>query len=399
MDAAGARHVGAGLLAEVEEESLEELLRSLRTTNAPSHHTSSIPFADLSALTTRYHQATQSAPYPLFSVTGRYLPLLYHLISTLIAPPHNFTVVVIDAETKFDVTHLVRPNTASHPATVNDLHHVYVYRPPRGQDHIKAAIAAAEEFMLYGAHGSRHRQWWGTVVIGGVGGGQVNAGWRGWLRVDRENVEGFGIGMSVEEALVERVKRQQTVEAAGWVASSRWGKLVAASANCIRAWYSRTPFAKSNLTMTMTHAHEIKALGERAEIALNTFQAIFRSLFVNNDMLIKTPESLVLDTFHNWLPHTVPSIPYVRQDMSLEECPVLLTQLSSEVTNVTSSNAKTYLLCAMSGERLMMATIRYCGSFADKVTARDYTDRSPRSAVLQNSLKGILKPRFPVTVV
>lgn len=92
-------------------------------------------------------------------------------------------------------------------------------------------MAAADEFMLYGAHESRGRRWWGTVVIGGGGHGHghghghvyVHAGWKGWLRVDREEVGGFAVGMSVEEALRDRGKRQEVVDAAGWTASSRWG--------------------------------------------------------------------------------------------------------------------------------------------------------------------------------
>jgi hypothetical protein len=50
----------------------------------------------------------------------------------------------------------------------------------------------------------------------------VTAGWRGWLRVDRAEVPGFW-GISVEEALAERDKRQAMVEDAGWTASSPWG--------------------------------------------------------------------------------------------------------------------------------------------------------------------------------
>ncbi|KAI1655430.1 hypothetical protein F4813DRAFT_366952, partial [Daldinia decipiens] len=84
--------------------------------------------------------------------------------------------------------------------------------------------------MLYGAHGSRAREWWGTVVIGGGSGasvkGDVNAGWKGWLRVEREEVAGFPVGISVEEALRDRNKRQEVVEDAGWVASSRVGSYV-----------------------------------------------------------------------------------------------------------------------------------------------------------------------------
>ncbi|KAI1112692.1 hypothetical protein F5Y14DRAFT_252751 [Nemania sp. NC0429] len=229
MDAAGARRVGAGLLGEVEEGSLEELLESLSgiVTNNPSRRRNpEIPMADLSALVARYQRATQSASPPLLSVSGRYLPFLYHLISTLVSRPHNYTVVVVDTEHKFDVTRLVGGAAAAqpscYPATPADLAHVHVYLPGRGREGVRAALAGVDEFMLHGAHASRGRAWWGTVVIGGTG-GHVNAGWKGWLRVDRAEVGGFAVGLSAEEALAERETRQRVVDAAGWVASSPWG--------------------------------------------------------------------------------------------------------------------------------------------------------------------------------
>ncbi|KAI2778506.1 hypothetical protein F4815DRAFT_477264 [Daldinia loculata] len=239
MDSATAKHVGARLLGEVEEGSLEELLDSLRVnlTSGPSNNVRpDIPIPALANIAARYHKATQSTPPPVLSVSGRYLPLLYHLISTLIAEPHNYTVVVVDAESRFDVTRLVcsspsnNTGNSSYPAQLPDLRHVYVYRPARGQDQVRAAVAAAGEWMLYGAHGSRAREWWGTVVIGGGSGvsvkGDVNAGWKGWLRVEREEVAGFPAGVSVEEALRDRNKRQEVVEDAGWVAGSRVGSYV-----------------------------------------------------------------------------------------------------------------------------------------------------------------------------
>ncbi|KAI2467990.1 hypothetical protein F4781DRAFT_286049 [Annulohypoxylon bovei var. microspora] len=250
MDASAAKHVGAKLLNEIEEGSLEELLDTLRVnlTGGSSNIRPEIPIPALANIATRYHKATQSAPPPVLSVSGRYLPLLYHLVSTLIAEPHNYTVVIVDAESRFDVTRLVssssnpsRSNPAAHhpsstgyPAQVPDLRHVHVYRPARGQEQVQAAIAAAGQWMLYGAHGSRAREWWGTVVIGGGSGagggmgvkGDVNAGWKGWLRVQREEVSLFPAGVSVEEALLDREKRQEVVDAAGWVAASRVGGYV-----------------------------------------------------------------------------------------------------------------------------------------------------------------------------
>lgn len=74
------------------------------------------------------------------------------------------------------------------------------------------------------------REWWGTIVIGGgspttLGSGHtdVTTGWKGWLRVDREEVRGFPLGMSAEEALVDREQRQRAADASGYTATSAWG--------------------------------------------------------------------------------------------------------------------------------------------------------------------------------
>ncbi|KAI0155395.1 hypothetical protein GGR52DRAFT_202238 [Hypoxylon sp. FL1284] len=247
MDAAAARHVGARLLGGVEEGSLEELLDALRVnlTSGPSNIRPHIPIPALANIASRHHNAAKSAPPPVLSVSGRYLPLLYHLISTLIAEPHNYTVVIVDTESQFDVTRLVgssstpanppsvpsHDSNSSYPATPSDLRHVHVYRPARGAGPSRAAAAAAGEWMVYGAHGSRARAWWGTVVVVGAGAGaavkgDVNAGWRGWLRVAREDVPGFAAGASVDEALRDRAERQDAADKAGWVAGSRDGAYV-----------------------------------------------------------------------------------------------------------------------------------------------------------------------------
>lgn len=62
--------------------------------------------------------------------------------------------------------------------------------------------------------------------MGGVGAGDITTGWKGWLRVDRENVRGFAPGISAEEALDQKRQRQDMVDAAGWVATSQWGGFV-----------------------------------------------------------------------------------------------------------------------------------------------------------------------------
>ena len=71
--------------------------------------------------------------------------------------------------------------------------------------------------MLYGEHGSKIREWVGTVVSGGTG-GDINLGWRGWLRVEREEVGNFGCGVSVEEAVEDRERRCEVVDGKGWKA-------------------------------------------------------------------------------------------------------------------------------------------------------------------------------------
>lgn len=57
----------------------------------------------------------------------------------------------------------------------------------------------------------------------GTGNVDVTTGWRGWLRVDRDEIRGFPLGMCIEEALAERDHRQRVVEDAGYTASCQWG--------------------------------------------------------------------------------------------------------------------------------------------------------------------------------
>ncbi|KAK8115895.1 hypothetical protein PG984_012397 [Apiospora sp. TS-2023a] len=225
---------------------------STLSNTTPTHPHSlnpSIPFPPLANLIARHHQVSQTFPPPLLSLSGRYLPFLYHLVSTLIAEPHNYTITIVDADHRFDVTRLISDPSASttppnaarpnpYPATKNDLKHIYVYRPARSanQSQIQASLAAAREFMLYAAHASRTRTWWGSVVVGGTGGfgpavdgrgerlvADVVASWKGWLHIQREDVPGFGVGMSVEEALGQRERRAEMVRNRGWEARAREG--------------------------------------------------------------------------------------------------------------------------------------------------------------------------------
>lgn len=91
-----------------------------------------------------------------------------------------------------------------------------------------------EAWMVGGEHGSMGREWvitavcgvGGSIGMGGVGVGNVVVGWRGWVRVEREEVLGFGVGLSVEEALRERGRRQEVVDEVGWKAVSEYGEYV-----------------------------------------------------------------------------------------------------------------------------------------------------------------------------
>ncbi|PKS07438.1 hypothetical protein jhhlp_006042 [Lomentospora prolificans] len=260
MDVGAGAAVGGNMLKEVEETSLDEVLstlrRSLASLTAPSsstinpttpqrpvatHQPKRTSIEELDALIARHFRDTLSTQV---SITGRALPLIYALITHLVssnipslpspstaatgaigeAGPDDScgkTVLVVDLEARFDVTRL-RCREA-------DLEHVYVYRPPRcisGVDEVRRVVTEGQRWMLYGRHASRGREWWGTVVIGGPG-GDINAGWKGWMRVDME-LDGidFGVGggvLSAEEAMSGRKRVQRVVDEAGWVVSSDWG--------------------------------------------------------------------------------------------------------------------------------------------------------------------------------
>ncbi|KAK7447594.1 hypothetical protein CaCOL14_008665 [Colletotrichum acutatum] len=229
---------GARLLGEIEETNLDEILHALRIAVDPdapinkSKHPKFYPVPGLDDLVHRNFRATKFAP---LAVTGRQLPLVYALVSALLSHPHNKTVLILDTEHRFDATRLL--------CDPDDLRHAYVHRPARqsrnadsrsggngggcgtniGAEQIRELVAAAENWMLYGGHHSGAREWWGTIVIGALGAGDVTAAWKGWLRVDREYVPGFSFGCSAMEAVKDRRQRQEAVDAAPWAASSQWG--------------------------------------------------------------------------------------------------------------------------------------------------------------------------------
>ncbi|KAG5984659.1 hypothetical protein E4U55_003880 [Claviceps digitariae] len=208
---------GRRLLADIEEATLEEILSQLRSSinpNPPSRLKQTHVTA-LDALAATHLRDTQS---PTISLCGRALPLLYKIASTIISPPHSKAVFVLDLEGRFDATSL--------DCEAADLAHVYVQRPARSEsENLRRLVAEAEEFMLYDetAGVSRHREWWGTLVVGGLAAGDVTAGRKGWLRIERSSVPGFAWGTSVEEAWTQRENRERAVEERGWLASSQWG--------------------------------------------------------------------------------------------------------------------------------------------------------------------------------
>ncbi|KAF9882468.1 hypothetical protein CkaCkLH20_00504 [Colletotrichum karsti] len=225
---------GGRLLLEAKESSLEKILIAVRAevkpqaaaAAAPSKKKSRpsfYPIPILNALAVRNFRATQTIP---LAVSGRHLPLVYRIASGLASPPHNKALLIFDMEHRFDATRLT-----CDPA---DLRHIHVHRPARRAvaggsspritpDRLRELVASVENWMSYGDHHSGDREFWGSIVVGALGAGDVTAAWRGWLRVERAAVNGFPITFGVREAMADREARQEAVDAAPWAASSRWG--------------------------------------------------------------------------------------------------------------------------------------------------------------------------------
>jgi hypothetical protein len=126
------------------------------------------------------------------------------MISTL-----NGTVALIDLEGRFSPSQLHC-----------DLMYLHVFRPTKAN--LKVTMDSVEDYMLWGDHESKGREWVGTILNGGMG-GDVMVGWKGWLRVERGAVGNFGEGMNVREAWAERDMRQEVAEKSGWRAGSEIG--------------------------------------------------------------------------------------------------------------------------------------------------------------------------------
>jgi len=197
--------LGGRLLREIaaEEGSLEDLLKSVRQTSIPNPSKTGIPTLD----TFWSHNGGR------LSVTGRGLPFLFHLLTSLLTNLHG-TVALLDLTARFSPSHISFP--------FSELQHIHVFRPT--PSNLKVTLESVEKYMLYGEHGSKGREWVGTIVLGGTG-GDINIGWRGWLRVEKEEVGKFGDGVRVEEVWGEKgmKQRQEVVDEAGWRADCEFG--------------------------------------------------------------------------------------------------------------------------------------------------------------------------------
>ncbi|KAE8452910.1 hypothetical protein EG329_013182 [Mollisiaceae sp. DMI_Dod_QoI] len=197
--------LGGRLMREIaaEEGSLEDLLKALRQTSIPNASKTGIPALD----TFWSHHGGK------LSVAGRGLPFLYHLLTSLLTSL-NGTIALIDLTARFTPSHI--------PVPFTELQHIHVFRPTFSS--LKVTMEGVEGYMLHGQHGSKGREWVGTIVLGGNG-GDINIGWRGWLRVEREEVGRFGEGVGVEEVWGEKGmrQRQEVVDKTGWRAECEFG--------------------------------------------------------------------------------------------------------------------------------------------------------------------------------
>ncbi|RDA94837.1 hypothetical protein CP533_4294 [Ophiocordyceps camponoti-saundersi (nom. inval.)] len=213
--------------------TLKEVLDSLRLALATPSRIKPTHLSELDAIAARHYRDTQS---PTLALTGRSLPLIYKIVSTLVSAPWHYAVLVVDVDGSFDATRL----TLS--CDDDDLAHVYVQRPEDDGDEeeeqddadsVRDLVVSAQRFMLYEAPASSSRHWWGTVVVGGGRSGglaglvDVVAGFNGWLHIERQVVvPPYPPNLDLDEALAQREERQRLVDAAAWTASSSWGDFV-----------------------------------------------------------------------------------------------------------------------------------------------------------------------------
>lgn len=154
----------------------------------------------------------------IIALTGRYLALVHKIISTLVSEPHRKAVCVIDLESRFDPLRL--------SCSTSDLDHIYVQTfRYSATNEVPQIMASIEKFMLYNhlSSPSRDREWWGTIIIGGVGVGDVAAGWKGWLHVEQyDGILPAHLRKENANEAPEDTEKHQPV----WIASSQWGSFV-----------------------------------------------------------------------------------------------------------------------------------------------------------------------------
>lgn len=139
-------------------------------------------------------------------------------MSAVVSPPRNGTIVIVDVDGRFDITSL--------DCRHEDLVHVHIFRASRLS--LQRTLEEMERYMVYGgregAHVSMAREWVGSIVCGGIG-GDIMSSWRGWLKVESEkdDIVGFGLGTSIEEAATEEKVRQGAVTECGYRARCSTG--------------------------------------------------------------------------------------------------------------------------------------------------------------------------------
>jgi hypothetical protein len=190
-------------------------------------------------------------------IRGRYWPLLYLLLATLIAPPHNKCVLIVDCDGSFEISRILECTPVSmlplpphlQPRNIStdqrskvhppyhravlpaDLAHVYVIRPADTREGpLGRSILSAKEYMMYGAHRSRDREFWGTILIGAddpdADVDVVCGTMRCWLKVERQPVAGLGSRgvRSYEGALRKRAEHEAERAFAPLTARCVWGQ-------------------------------------------------------------------------------------------------------------------------------------------------------------------------------
>ncbi|KAF7892175.1 uncharacterized protein EAF01_010255 [Botrytis porri] len=198
---------GGRLLREVDEseESLESLLTTLTHTLNPRPSRTQVDSLD-ELWADKYQNQSR------LSVSGRQLPLLIHILSGLLRDRDGKVgkcVVLIDLHARFSPSFLAfredDDEGQENKLKRSDLKHLHIFRP--SVQNLESTLKGVEEYMLCGEHDSYGREFGGTIVFGvegregvdmgslrGMGRPEVVMGWRGWMRVEREEVGAFGMG-------------------------------------------------------------------------------------------------------------------------------------------------------------------------------------------------------------